>query len=290
MFNDEQRGSGTGTIFAALALLFLFSEDLNKGIRVACGAVNSDTDSIATVYGAVAGALLPTPSELPGPIQDDRYIVQEALRLGSADRKERFPYPDLLYWHPPQAQADAALLVQGRKFVTGLGFVKSDGPIFEATGGFNWQWLLLEFGQNILIKQRNTPKDVAPNLAEALLPATNPSSRFRNSRIAAKELRGDEGITERLRRAASRNYKADYRQEALIDIPRSPSVEGSESSPRLAPLESAIQEAHASGMSSETIGRLLMELSREVSIEVAVAFAGVIGREVRNAHPNQRGR
>ncbi|MBW8702538.1 hypothetical protein MBT84_23355 [Streptomyces sp. MBT84] len=286
LFDDEQRGSGTGTLFAALALLFLFRSDLDKGMKAACGAINSDTDSIATVYGGIAGALLPTAAEIPGPIQDDRYIVQEALRVAGSGGGSRFQYPDLLYWQPPQAQADAVLLTQGRKFVSGLGYVKSEGADFEALGGFNWQWLLLEFGQNVLVKQRKDPKEVPPDLAACLLPAKEPGTISGATRLESGEIRGDTGIVQRLRKASESRGPA-YRQDSLIDVSGATRVERTR---RQDPIESAVQEALASGMNAETIGRLLMELGREVSIEAAVAFAGIISREGRNGRPRRSGR
>ncbi|MBJ6616370.1 ADP-ribosylglycohydrolase family protein [Streptomyces sp. I4(2020)] len=288
LFEDEQRGSGTGTLFAALALLFLFPGEPSKGIRVACGVINSDTDSIATVYGGIAGALLSTATELPGPIQDDRYIVQEALRVAGAGGSPRFHYPDLLYWQPPQTQADVALVARGRKFVAGLGYVKSEGEIFEAVGGFNWQWLLLEFGQNVLVKQRQNPKQLSPDLAAALLPAKDVDTMAsRVARLESGEVRGDEGIAERLRKASESRPLA-YRQDPLIDVSGATRVERPRRQEE--PIESAVQEARASGMNPEIIGRLLLELSREVSIEAAVAFAGIISREGRYGRPRRSSR
>ncbi|MGW7609182.1 ADP-ribosylglycohydrolase family protein [Streptomyces sp. NPDC054766] len=286
LFEDEQRGSGTGTLFAALALLFLFPGDPDRAIRVACGAINSDTDSIATVYGGIAGALISEPSEVPGRIQDDRYIVQEAMRVAGVDRRPNFRYPDLLHWQPPQAQADAVLRTQGRKFVAGLGYVDSEGPVFEASGGFNWQWLLLDFGQNILVKQRELPKNVKPEVASSLLPAQS-IGRDRSIRLASDEVRGDEGIAERLRKASDER-RPSYQQEALLDISDSP--RGGQVQRQESPLESAIREARASGMDSETIGRLLLELSREVSIDAAIAFAAIVSQTARNTRPRRSSR
>ncbi|MGQ4463997.1 ADP-ribosylglycohydrolase family protein [Streptomyces violaceoruber] len=288
MFAEEQRGSGTGTLLAALALVFLYPGNPDLATRVACGAINSDTDSIATVYGGLAGALISVSVDLPGPVQDDRYIVQEALRVAGSDAHSNFQYPDLLYWQAPQTQADAALSAQGRKFVAGLGFVKSEGAIFEAPGGsFNWQWLLLDFGQNVLIKQREHPKEVPPAIAAALLPAGAEGGRgVRLGQNEIQENRGDGGIAERLRKAADDKSPA-YRQESLIDVQlKSPPY----ARRRRDPLESAVQEVHASGMSHETIGRLLVELSRDVSMEAAVAFAGIISREVKQSRPTKPGR
>ncbi|MFJ6986227.1 MULTISPECIES: ADP-ribosylglycohydrolase family protein [unclassified Streptomyces] len=287
LFEDDQRGSGTGTLFAALALLFLFQGDPDKGIKVACGAIDSDTDSIATVYGGIAGALLPTAAELPGPIQDDRYIVQEALRVAGSGGGIRFQYPDLLYWQPPHTQADAVLLTEGRKFVTGLGYVKSEGAAFEALGGFNWQWLLLEVGQNILVKQRNSPKGVPSDVAAALLPAKEPGTASGVTRLESDEIRGDEGIAQRLRKV-SENRGPAYRQDSLIDVTGATRVERTRRQED--PIESAVQEARGSGMNPETIGRLLLSLGREVSIEAAVAFAGIVSREERYGRPRRSGR
>ncbi|MFD9002170.1 ADP-ribosylglycohydrolase family protein [Streptomyces sp. NPDC059582] len=286
LFEDEQRGSGVGTLFAALALLFLFPGDLDTAIRVACGAINSDTDSIATVYGGIAGALISGPSELPGRIQDDRYIVREAARIAGIDRRPNFQYPDLLHWQPPQTQADSVLLTQGRKFLTGLGYVESEGPVFEAGGGFNWQWLLLEFGQNVLVKQRENPREVIPGIAGTLLPTTN-VGLGRPPRMEDNEVRGDEEIAERLRKASDER-KPSYQQQALLDLSDSPRVSQVRQQER--PVESAIREARASGMDNETVGRLLLELSREVSIDAAVAFAAIISQAARNTRQRRNTR
>ncbi|MEU9960550.1 ADP-ribosylglycohydrolase family protein [Streptomyces sp. NPDC050982] len=280
LFDDEQRGSGTGTLFAALALLFLFPDNLDKAIKIACGAVNSDTDSIATVFGGIAGALLPIQTELPGLLQDDRYLTQEALRVAGSGDRPHFQYPDLLYWQPPQTQADASLLSDGRKFLAGLGHVQSEGSTFEATGGFNWQWVLLEFGQHVLVKQRKSPKDLPPELARVLLPVEPSSTMIHREDAEDIQPRGDEGIAERLKKATKNRIPA-YQQDSLIEV--SGPVKNQHSRRTQEPLESAVQEARASGMSNETIGRLLVDLSRDVSVEAAIVFAGIIGRDVRHS-------
>jgi len=54
--DDARRGSGTHTVVAALALSAAVGPDAQLGAVIAARAINTDTDTIATMAAAVSGA------------------------------------------------------------------------------------------------------------------------------------------------------------------------------------------------------------------------------------------
>lgn len=169
LYDERQRGAGTLTAVASLALCWIETRP-HEAIATAANAVGSDTDTIATMAGAILGATASHPPD--GPTLDTDVIQRMADRLvslanGTSDPGHR--YPDLLKWSPPRTQADA--LGQGPRglIVLGLGPVREvlADPIAAPTGDAAWQWLRLATGQTLLIKRRHAVPDFP---AEAVRP------------------------------------------------------------------------------------------------------------------------
>ena len=154
--DPARRGSGMLTAVAALGLAWCEARP-TEAMRIAANAIGTDTDTIATMAGAILGAT--TDIDPPVDVLDDSMIRAEAKRLARIAAGESQPnheYPDLLHWSAPKARADAlARTKDGGLMVRGLGRARSVGgePVL-ASGEFQWQWIKLEFGQTLLIKSR----------------------------------------------------------------------------------------------------------------------------------------
>lgn len=150
-------GSGTKTATAAYVVAWLFRDRFHDGMIAAANAIGTDTDTIATMAGAILGCVASAPP--PGDVQDVEYIVQEAERCVAIARGESgvpsFRYPDLLMWRPPENANAVVGTRDGSLQIAGLGSAASSGPEYvkdrpEAC----WRWVRSAFGQRFLIKTR----------------------------------------------------------------------------------------------------------------------------------------
>jgi ADP-ribosylglycohydrolase len=167
-FTPEHRGSGTKSVLLGVALAWTHQTDPVSAIREAALCIGSDTDSIATLAGALLGA--GCEDRPPGPISDESYIVREAIRLSeiaAGRRVSSFRYPNLLKWVAPSPTAVVGK-VNGSIGVAGLGLAVGTGGVIEAHGksAGRWQWVGLEFGQQILARV----SDPLPKLKPSQLP------------------------------------------------------------------------------------------------------------------------
>ena len=155
--DPARRGGGMLTAVAATALTWCETSPAQV-MRIAANAVGTDTDTIATMAGAIIGAA--SESDPPGDVLDAGLFRSEAQRLAmiaSGGKPPSHSYPDLLYWSAPTTRADALVRSKdGRLKVCGLGNVSEtiDKPFGPLSGDFQWQWIKLEFGQTLLIKRR----------------------------------------------------------------------------------------------------------------------------------------
>lgn len=156
LFNPERRGSGAHTALAAV-MLANWSSLPSRGVEEASRAVGSDTDTIATMAGAILGCVADT--DPPSEVLDATYIDAEVERISDVSSRtppRRHDYPDMLTWSAPRTQADALCLDGDKLHVAGLGEVAHElgDPIMSADRKFAWQWIHLEIGQTLLIKRR----------------------------------------------------------------------------------------------------------------------------------------
>lgn len=154
-FADRYRGSGWKTALAAAVLAWLGrDEPVEVPLQAAANALGSDTDTIATMAGALLGAIAHAPPSFA--LQDRDYLAREAQRmaaLASGAAIQPFGYPDLLQWQAPSSQSDAVLAYKGGLALAGLGEAQAASDAYPA-GDFEWQWLKLPFGQTVLAKRR----------------------------------------------------------------------------------------------------------------------------------------
>lgn len=154
-FTDRYRGSGWKTALAGAVLAWLGrDEPVEVPLQAAANALGSDTDTIATMAGALLGAIANGPPKFA--LQDRDYLVLEARRmaaLASGMDVQPFGYPDLSQWQAPSSQSDAVLAYKGGLALAGLGKAQVASETYLA-GDFVWQWLKLPFGQTVLAKRR----------------------------------------------------------------------------------------------------------------------------------------
>lgn len=178
----KQQGSGILTTVAAVALAAQASK-AHEGVVVAANAVGTDTDTIASMAGALLGACdgAADPPEAP---LDSEYLQREADRLTAISQgraADNHRYPDVLTWSAPQTQADALVRHNGSLTVEGLGPVQrlEADATYAARGDFAWEWVRTHFGQSLLIKRRPEvkPLEAGNDLTQLPAPEERPARR-----------------------------------------------------------------------------------------------------------------
>jgi ADP-ribosylglycohydrolase len=239
--NPRTRGAGTVSAVLALWLAWTFRSRPLDGLRVSAELLGSDTDTVATMAGALLGVVA---SEEPaGPLVDRDLIVTEALRLealGRGERRDSFPHPDPLRWQPPSSLSDALGRLGDQPAVAGLG---PAGPIGDPISGQGkqpglWQWVLTDYGQHLLIKRR----------------------------VELSEL--PETARPRARAAAPLNVEAALPVVSQLREPR-PNLPGSSSSLPTDP-EEGMALLVAAGMPDALLARMTRHYARQGVIQAAV--------------------
>ncbi|MYC68698.1 MAG: ADP-ribosylglycohydrolase family protein [Acidobacteriia bacterium] len=191
--DKDQRGSGILTPVAAIALTAA-AVDPHDAAVVAANEIGTDTDTIATMAGALLGACDVSTEPPENPLDTD-YLVREADRLVAVSQggtTAGHSYPDILTWAAPQAQADALVQADDQLAVEGLGTVTELPADMSWTSSkdFAWQWVRTEFGQTLLIKRR--PELGSSRDGNALVPPP-PTGASSRSDPSAKSLRSTGG-------------------------------------------------------------------------------------------------
>lgn len=154
--DPSKRGSGMLTAIAAASLAWCEPRP-EAALAIAANAIGSDTDTIASMAGAILG--INASEDPPVEVLDADLFRLEAVRLSSIALGKTSPvhqYPDLLGWSAPKTRADALVRSQrGEYHVVGLGPAHLQGdPILSRDQAFMWQWVKLELGQTLFIKRR----------------------------------------------------------------------------------------------------------------------------------------
>ncbi len=263
---DVGRGEGLRTAMAAAWLAWAFRrEDPLSMLQVAVNSISSDTDTIATMAGAISGASAKSPPTVE--LMDREYILAEAHRLFRISRGEKvgnFEYPDLLSWKPPQTQLDAVALENQTIVVAGLGKGVPIGQKYEARkrDGAVWQWLKLDFGQTVLIKQRD------------ILPV-----RAQDRNVQSSEVQGPFKQIDRLPKP--------MKQSPLFTAEKVRAVERESVANRLnMDIDALTADAIRGGFDPATIGQQLLAFADQPnSIERAAAYAAIIVKAKRARKP-----
>ena len=154
--DPARRGSGMLTAVAAMGLIWC-EPQAEESMRIAANAIGTDTDTIATMAGAILGMTAET--DPPVEVLDADLFRSEADRLAeisSGGNPHSHRYPDLLHWSAPKTRADSLKRSVNGLHVLGLGHAEAiEEPIPSPQNRFMWQWIRLETGQTLLIKRRN---------------------------------------------------------------------------------------------------------------------------------------
>lgn len=177
---DRFRGSGFKTALAASVLSYLYrAEPIESALVLSANMLESDTDTIATMAGALLGAIAGRSPVWN--IQDSDYIIYDATRLANiaiGNPQPSFSYPDIGRWNPPVNQGASIRLYEDGLAIAGLGELDIYGDEYSF-GEYVWQWSTLPFGQTILAKRKSVINDV---VGTDQLPKPSPASYMPHSR------------------------------------------------------------------------------------------------------------
>jgi ADP-ribosylglycohydrolase len=252
------RGSGLKTVLASMALAELFRHDGIEG-ALACAAneLESDTDTIATMAGALLGSVSRHAPEWP--IQDIEYITRESSRLAAIAchiPQTSFGYPDLGRWNPPAKQNASVGLYDGGLAIVGLGQLVPMGGEYR-NGDAVWQWCALKFGQTILAKRKiELEQEIPANQLPG--PAQEAQREIRRVKSSPSP-----SVQPRLPLNAAPNAISRLESEkASFDL-----------------IDKFSDEAISSGFDNATLGRLLNEcIDSTNSVEATVGFAAIVAK------------
>lgn len=181
--DDSVRGSGTNTtVAAALLCLKLNRLNANTILLHIVNELRTDTDTIATMFGAIAGAIiLEYP---PEPVQDQEYLIKESTRLYYISQKMRvegFLYPDLNEWTPQKSAVGYVFTNNDGLFISGFGSLTPLSEVFfEKNDDFLYQWVSTNLGFSLLVKRRRD--DLLENSAENISGAVEQNFSISSSR------------------------------------------------------------------------------------------------------------
>jgi ADP-ribosylglycohydrolase len=288
--SNERRGSGTGSVIAALAVAAACAHTPAECVRVSANLLHSDTDTIATMAAALAGSLTDQPP--PGPILDEHYITTEAERLARISMHANsstasFRYPDLLKWTPPKTPADAIGLVDGAPALAGIGQFDNGLTLVGQVRGFGWSWGRLDFGQTVLVKHRVKLGDLGASQRPPRGAATAAASDDEASaQLALLEQHDDApGLSQNAptptpRSSTHRANRSDAR--ALPPQPARPSKAG-----RLArDVDGILDWVRSRGFDDSAVGYAIRRLAEEGTLEQLTAFVTAVKYELHSGRPS----
>jgi ADP-ribosylglycohydrolase len=252
------RGSGIKTALVAAALSWTFRDrPISEALVVAANALGSDTDSIATMAGAILGANCQSPPE--GALADRDYIVEEANRLyevGRGDARRDFKYPDLMSWRAPKTLLTAVTSHRGQAVMAGLGYASSVGErrVDKKDKNLVWQWLKLEFGQTVLVRTRQTLEETLPENLIGRYVSVQGIPETRKAMSAQSDL-FRESVAVRSREGKGQTVASTASLDGLTTI------------------------AINSGFNYDVIGRHIVDLSEQPNgVELVVAYSAIIAK------------
>lgn len=210
--NPSIRGSGTLTAIAASAASTLFDKmPLEELIIDISNELGTDTDSIATMVGAIVG--LVTDIEPPQYIQDQNYITLDAQRLCSISQSKvedilNYSYPNPLSWRSPSSALDYVSKSDDKLLFEHFGIVTVKSKPFSSnnTDKYNYvyQWVQSNIGQSFLVKMRTQETLLATNSSVSM--ESNKTLYSKSSQSSQMSLIDNStGYMEKTRRVSSEN-------------------------------------------------------------------------------------
>lgn len=274
--SPSERGSGIKTSVLSLMLAWMYRTNPAGAVIEAANVLRTDTDSIASMAGAVLGMV--ADSDPPGMIQDAEYIAAEAVRLATiaqGEQAESFPYPDPHAWQVPTSLLDVVGDIgPGHLGLAGLG---SADPIAEPWSDVSrkelaWQWLRLNFGQSVLARRRVAPKQMNTKALPQPEPGALPRSP--TSPEAQQPLFSEPSST--VARPSPKEVNSESIGRPLGD-------EAANWALAKPTVEEAFDTIVSSRFDRSLIGRYLLELSlRKDGHALAIAFAAMVSKAWRS--------
>jgi ADP-ribosylglycohydrolase len=263
--SESERGSGLKSAFFSLIACWLFRNSSAKNcIETVANCLESDTDTIATMAGALVGAL-PNQNIPNDTIQDSEYIEIEAIRLFEISQRigvrENFAYPDLLYWLPPKTALDCVGLKQDVYELAGFGKLIPLSEEFPAIQkGTVWQWFKLDFGQTIVCKRRSSPKALS----------------ITNSKVtASKQMKANESRSSMDDRGKPTSPPRENDLFSTITTPVRHSIAVDKEAPFS--IDQLTDSVIRSNFEPSSIGQAMLRLcDEENAIELSLAFSAII--------------
>jgi ADP-ribosylglycohydrolase len=264
--NPQTRGSGTISAMLALWVAWAADGDALAALRSVANLRGSDTDTVATLAGALLGAVVDR--DPPGDLQDRELIVSEARRLDAIRdglATTDFAHPDPLGWTPPRTQSDSlGMGDDGELMVLGLGRCEAISEELVGSGKSpgRWQWVRTDFGQTLFIKRRGrlpaVPDGALPRVRKPFKPMPVPPPKVDDLRS-----------TELRREAGQPPSPAEFENQNVEDSDLPGDV------------EDALRVAAEAAFDERLVGRLLMHLARQQhGAEKAGVFAGLLSRRL----------
>lgn len=270
---NKTRGSAPKTALLAAYISYVFRDNIHNGLVTVVNSLGTDTDTIATMAGAIMGIL--ARKDPPEEVMDQAYLNQEAERLYNISQGAKvssYSYPDLLYWQPPFSQIKALGNVDNKLVLKGFGEIVPIGSEYKINerNPVVWQWFKLQFGQTVLLKR----SDKVDTISEKLLPVNQQEkeltvSKEKNtiqSRQTERRLRRKE-VSQAMKQAGlwdDYKYRDNLQTEELT-------------------IEKAADLVVKSRFKTNVIGSLLLKLAaQENGEEKSMLFAKLIAK-ARNA-------
>ncbi|MFZ5495489.1 MAG: ADP-ribosylglycohydrolase family protein [Verrucomicrobiota bacterium] len=266
--SEKVRGEAMRTAVLAQFLAWACRNDSpRRTVLLAANVLNTDTDTIASVAGALHGAITDEPPD--DEILDRDYIISEAVRLDRVARGQKveyFRYPNVLTWQPPRSQLDVVCVNGGKLYVAGLGVAKEEGkPLPGRKRDEAWQILLLDFGQTVVIKRRARP-----------LPCAKSETAMIEPNVDRKPL-GIEKTT------APTTGQLSLGETVDDVVPKT-------TSPQTESMDELTNRLIAQGFPPSAIGETLLRLAQnDDGLEKAIAFSAIIVKAKRARLRKEKG-
>ncbi|WP_275722620.1 ADP-ribosylglycohydrolase family protein [Vibrio furnissii] len=255
--DEAQRGSGSKTALAA-SLLLLKSYQISAQKALIIDVINelqTDTDTIATMFGALYGASINVPPS--GLIQDVDYIVSEAQRMydiSTGKEVNSFVYPDALSWSPNRSSLDNTEIINDQLTLALFGNLTPLSPAFgEKKKDFLYKWYRTQQGFSILLKRR-----VLEDFSDEQL------GSFPNSRVNHL--------------SDTNSSKSEASESVLSQTTPSASSSFQQHPSKIIDMKALTKEAIDSNFDDAVIGRHIKILAnrKNYSLESVVAYSSII--------------
>lgn len=252
--NPNIRGMASLTSLLAIAAAFIQTTQNENTILEVVNCLGTDTDTIATMAGALIGAV--SQIKPSGALQDINLLVNEANRLvdiseGKVTRK--FQYPSLLTWRAPSKFSELVKKIDGSLIIPGLGEVVINEKVGEAQG-VTWAWSTLSFGQTIIIKLSDQFERLSNNQFPILPYESNGNLRNKIEFIASNKQMSFDKLT----------HFHDVNEFVKLDANK------------------AFELAKRANFAADEIGKLIIELTKldNQMLETVSAFSILISKAI----------